>query len=231
MNDTHALVIANLVRTAVLLTLVGLLAKRRAHFCWAFTIYLIAVLAGNSMVSFWPERFFKSWFYILKESVYNVLMLCVAAELTYRVFQQFPGALARARLVLAPLMSLVTLAIISVPAGTDYVDIVTRYHPQIQTGVIWLLSATAVLTVWYNIPLHFVHRALLLGLSSYLIVFATLGNVLRSFGFDRLRSMIGMADAYAYFVLVSWLAFTAWRSGAPIEIAPVRTPVLAPKPA
>src|SRR6185436_16831626 len=145
--------------------------------------------------------------YILKESVYNVLTLCVAAELAYRVFRSFPGALARARLVLAPMLAAITVGVISVPTGTDFLDIVTRYHPQIQTGVIWLLSATAVLTVWYNIPLHPVHRALLLGLSSYLIVFATLGNVLRSFGFDRLRSMIGMADAYAYFVLVSWLAF------------------------
>lgn len=225
----HEILIANLVRTAVLLIFVGLLVRRRSHLCWSFTAYMAAVLAGNSMVSFWPERFYTRWFYILKESVYNVLMLCIAAELAYRVFRAFPGALARARRVLAPLLAVITVGIISVPTGTDFIDIVTRYHPQIQTGVIWLLSATAVLTVWYNIPLHFVHRALLLGLSSYLIIFATLGNILRSFGFERLRGMIGTVDSYAYLALVAWLAYTAWRSEKAFELAPMRSPVLAPK--
>lgn len=230
MSD-HQLLIANLVRSAILLIFVGLLFKRRSHLCWSFTLYLAAILMGNSMVSFWPERFYTRWFYILKESVYNVLMLGVAAELAFRVFRAFPGALARARLVLAPLLGLITIGVISVPWGTDYLDIVTRYHPQIQTGVIWLLSATAVLAVWYNIPLHFMHRALLLGLSSYLIVFATLGNVLRSFGYDRLRGMLGMVDAYVYLILVVWWVYNAWRSEAAVVVAPMRVPALAPKPA
>lgn len=227
----YQLLVANLVRTAVLLIFVGLIVRRRSHLCWSFTLYLAAILAGNSMVSFWPERFYVRWFYILKETVYNVLTLCIAAELAYRVFRAFPGALARARLVLAPLLALITVGVISVPRGTDYLDIVTRYNPQIQTGVIWLLSATAVLTVWYNIPLHFVHRALLLGMSSYLVVFATLGNILRSFGYDRLRELVSTVDSYAYLALVAWWVFTAWRSGEAFEIAPVRTPTLAPKPA
>jgi hypothetical protein len=159
------------------------------------------------------------------------LKLCVAAELTYRVFRSFPGALSRARLVLAPALTLIALGIISVPHGTDYVDIVTRYNPQIQTGVIWLLSATAVLTVWYNLPLNPLHRSILLGFSSYLIVFATLANVLRSFGFDRFVQTVGMIDAYAYLALVTWWAFTAWRSGESFDMAPLRVPTLAAKPA
>lgn len=229
--SAHELLVANLVRTAILLIFVGLLVRRRAHLCGSFAVYLAATLAGNSMVSFWPERFYTRSFYILKESVYNVLMLCIAAELAYRVFRAFPGALARARLVLAPMLGMVTLGIISVPWGTDFLDIVTRYHPQIQTGIIWLLSATAVLAIWYNIPLHFLHRALLLGLSSYLIVFATLANILRSFGYDRMREMLGMVDAYAYLALVTWFAITAWRSEEAFEIAPIRTPALAARPA
>lgn len=227
----HQLLIANLVRTAVFLIFVGLLIRRRSHLCWSFMIYLAAILAGNSMTSFWPERFYKAWFYILKEAVYNILLLCVAVELAYRVFRAFPGALARARRVLAPFVGATAIGIISVPTGSDYVDIVTRYNPQIQTGVIWLLSATAVLAVWYNMPLHRVHRTLLLGFTSYLIVFATLRNILHSFGFVRLREMIGLVDGYAYLALVAWWAFTAWRSDEGFEVAPIRTPVLAPKPA
>lgn len=229
--NTHELLIANLVRTAVFLIVVGLLVRRRASLCWSFLAYLTAILVGNSLASFWPERFFTPGFHILKSSVYNVLKLCVAAELTYRVFRSFPGALARARVLLAPMLALVAVGIISVPTTTDYIDIVTRYNPQVQTGVIWLLSATAVLAVWYNIPLHFVHRAVLLGFSSYLIVFATLHNVLRSFGFERMLEPINYIDSYAYLALVGWWAYTAWRSDEAFAIAPVRTPSLAAKPA
>lgn len=229
--SAHQLLVANLVRTAVLLIIVGLLIRKRGHLCWSFVAYLGAILVGNSLASFWPERFLTQSFYILKSSVYNILKLCVAAELTYHVFRSFPGALARARMVLAPILALVAVGIISVPTGADYQDIVTRYNPQVQTGVIWLLSATAVLAVWFNIPLHFLHRAVLLGFSSYLIVFATLDNILRSFGFRRMLDLINMVDAYAYLALVGWWAFTAWRSDEAYEVAPVRTPTLVPKPA
>lgn len=227
----HQLLIANLVRTALILIIVGLLIRKRAHLCWSFLGLLVVVLVGNSLGSFWPEYFQTRSFYIMKSTVYNILKLCVAAELTYRVFRSFPGALARARLVLAPLMAVITIGVISVPTGTDYHDIVTRYNPQVQTGVIWLLSATAVLAVWFNIPLHFFHRAILLGFSSYLITFATLLNVLRSFGFDRMIDTINFIDTYAYLALVTWWAFTAWRSEETFEIVPVRTPALLPKPA
>jgi hypothetical protein len=93
------------------------------------------------------------------------------------------------------------------------------------------MSATAVLTVWYNLPLHFMHRAILLGFTTYSIIFATLYNILHSFGARRMWETIGFLDVYAYLALVTWWAFTAWRSGEAIEIAPVRAAVLAPKPA
>ena len=227
--SAHQLLVANLVRTAVLLTLVGLLIRRRSQLCWSFLAYLAAILTGNSLVSFWPEHFYNQSFYIMKACVYDVLKLCIATELAYRVFRGFPGALARARTVLAPMMAIITIGVISVPAGTDYLDIVNRYQPQIQTGMIWLVSATAVLAVWYNLPLNRLHRNLLLGFSSYLIVFVTTANILRSFGFERLREMINLVDAYAYLALVAWWAFTAWRSEEAFEIAPARTSALVPR--
>jgi len=225
------LFVANLVNMAVLLILVGLIARKRAHLCWSFTIYLAAILVGNSLVLFWPATFYTRWFYILKESVYNIVTLCLAAEMTYRVFRAFPGALARARVMLAPMLALITIGVISVPTGIDYVDFVTRYHPQIQTGVIWLLSATAVLAVWYNIPLNRIHRGILLGMSSYLIVFATLSNAARSFGYERTRELLSAVDSYAYLALVAWWAVRAWRSDETAEVTAVRAQELAPKPA
>jgi len=225
----HQLLVANLVRASILLIFIGLIVKRRANLCWSFTVYLAAILTGNTLISFWPKQFYTQSFYILKETVYNILMLCVATELAYRVFRAFPGALSRARVVLAPLLALIAVGIISVPKGTDYIDIVTRYHPQVQTGLIWVFAATAVLAVWYNIPLHRLHRALLLGFTSNLIVFATLYNVLRSFGWEQLYTPIARLDTYAYLALVAWWAFTAWRSDEALEVAPFRSQVLSPK--
>ena len=227
----HQLLLANLVRTAVFLILVGLVVRRRSGVCWTFVAYLSAILFCNSLVSFWPDTFYTKSFYLLKQSLYDILKLGIAAELAYRVFRTFPGALAKARLVLAPLLAVVTLALISVPFSTDYIDIVTRYRPQIQAGVIWLMAATAVLAVWYNLPLHFFHRSILLGFTSYLIVFATLSNMLRSFGYERLLYTVNLADSYAYLALVSWWAIQAWRSEESLELAAMPQATLAARTA
>jgi len=229
--SAHQVLLANLVRTAVFLILVGLVVRRRTGVCWTFVAYLSTILVCNSLISFWPETFFTKSFYLLKQSLYDTLKLAVAAELAYRVFHAFPGALAKARMVLAPLLALVTIGLISVPTSTDYIDIVTRYHPQIQTGVIWLMAATAVLAVWYNLPLHYFHRSILLGFTSYLIVFATLSNMLRSFGFDRLLYTVNIADSYAYLALVSWWAIQAWRSEEAVESVGAPQTVLATRAA
>jgi hypothetical protein len=65
---------------------------------------------------------------------------------------------------------------------------------------------------------HAVHRAILIGFASYLLVFTTLLNVLRDFGFDNLRSFIGVADGYAYLLILMGWAYAAW--------VPARRPVV-----
>ena len=50
--------IAHAVKILVLLTLAGIVARRRWASCWSFTGYLAVILVCNSLVSFWPERFF-----------------------------------------------------------------------------------------------------------------------------------------------------------------------------
>ena len=62
----HQILLANLVRTAVFLILVGLVVRRRAAVCWTFVAYLSTILVCNSLISFWPEIFFTKAFYLLK---------------------------------------------------------------------------------------------------------------------------------------------------------------------
>jgi hypothetical protein len=217
MSATEILLLHGM-KLAALAILAGLIVRRRAHLCWSFVAYLIVGLVGNSLMSFWPEQFFRLWFYSLTQELLTALKLAVAAELTYRTFRAFPGAAARVRLLLAPLFLVPVLFLNKVPSGTSYQDMVQIYQPQIQTAVIWIITAITLLIAWYRVPVHAMHRAILIGFAAYLLIFTTLFNVLRDFGFDRLRSFISVADGYAYtFVLMAW-AYAAW--------VPARRPVL-----
>jgi hypothetical protein len=199
--------------------LVGLFVRHRAHLCWSFVGYLLTALVCNSLMSFWPEQFFRGWFYTLVLDLLNALKLAIAAELTYRTFRAFPGAAARVRILLAPVFFVPVLFMSNVPAGASYQDIVQIYQPQLQTGVIWIITAITLLIAWYRVPVHAMHRAILIGFAAYLLIFTTFLNVLRDFGFENLRSFINMADGYAYILLLCGWAYAAW--------VPARRPVLA----
>jgi hypothetical protein len=206
------------VKLGVLAVLIGLFARRRAHLCWSFVAYLVTVLVCNSLESLWPDQFFRQWFYLLTQGLFDALKLAVAAELTYRTFRAFPGAAARVRVLLAPVFMVPALFVSWVPSGATYEDMVRLYHPQVQTGVIWIMVAITLLIAWYRVPVHAVHRAILIGFSSYLLIFTTLLNVLRNYGFDNLRNFIGVADGYAYLLIMMGWAYAAW--------VPARRPVL-----
>ena len=64
--------------------LAGLFIRRRQGLCVSFTLYLAAVLLSDTLILVWPLRF-RSWdFWVLKESVHNLLKFGIALELTGR---------------------------------------------------------------------------------------------------------------------------------------------------
>jgi len=89
--------IAHAVKVLVLLTLAGIVARRRGRRCWSFLAYLITILVCNSLISLWPDTLFVSWFWMLKQALYDCFRLAIAVELSYRTFQAFPGAQSTAR--------------------------------------------------------------------------------------------------------------------------------------
>jgi hypothetical protein len=210
---THA------VKLAVLAVLIGLFVRRRAHLCWSFLGYLVWALVCNSLISFWPDQFFRQWFYVIMYGVADALKLAIAAELTYRTFRAFPGAAARVRVLLLPVFLVPALFVSKVPSGVSYEEWIVQYQPQVQTAVIWIMTAITLLIAWYRVPVHAMHRAILIGFACYLLIFTTLLNVLRHFGFEHVRTFIGMADGYAYLLLLMGWAYAAWL--------PARRPILA----
>jgi hypothetical protein len=213
------LLVNHAMKLVLIACVAGLFARKRAHLCWSFVAYLITTLVCNSLMSFWPEQFYRLWFYSLMQDLLQALKLAVAAELTYRTFRAFPGAAARVRILLAPVFFIPVLFASKVPPGASYQDIIQIYQPQLQTGVIWIITAITLLIAWYRVPVHAMHRAILIGFAAYLLIFTTLLNVLRDFGFENLRSFIGTADGYAYVLLLGWWAYAAW--------VPARRPMLA----
>ena len=213
------LLLNHVMKLVCLAILVGLFARRRAHLCWGFVAYLVTVLVFNSLMSFWPDQFYRLWFYSLMLDLLNVMKLAVAAELTYRTFRAFPGAAARVRVLLAPVFFVPVLFVSKVPAGASYQEIVQLYQPQLQTGVIWIITAITLLIAWYRVPVHAMHRAILIGFAAYLLIFTTLLNAQRDFGFDQFRNFFNLADGPAYILLLCWWAYAAW--------VPARRPVLA----
>ena len=57
-----------------------------------------------------------------------------------------------------------------------------EWQPGVATAALWLLTATALLVVWYQVPVHDWQRAIMLGLAPYLLVFVTLIGLLQRHG-------------------------------------------------
>ncbi|PYQ52766.1 MAG: hypothetical protein DMF78_10635 [Acidobacteria bacterium] len=212
------ILLAHCLKLGLLTILVGLFVRHRAHLCWSFVVYLAWGFIGNSLITFWPDQFYRQWFYMLMQASQDVLKLAIAAELAYRTFKAFPGAAARVRILLAPLFFVPVLFLSKVPPGATLEDMMRLYQPQVLTGVIWLMTAITLLIAWYRVPIHPMNRAILIGFAAYLLTFTTLLNILRDFGFENLMRFIGMADGYAYLLLLGGWAYAAW--------VPARRPVV-----
>jgi hypothetical protein len=218
MNGTE-LLLAHAMKLGLLAILVGLVVRRRAHVCWSFVGYLSWNLACNILFSFWPDQFYRQWFYLLMSGVSDAFKILVAAELTYRTFRAFPGAASRVRILLAPVFMVPALFVRKVPTAVSYEDWLRVYQPQLLTGIIWCMVAITLLIAWYRVPVHAMHRAILIGFASYLLIFTTLLNLTRDFGFEQFGRYLNVADGYAYVLLLAGWGYAAW--------VPTRRPMLA----
>jgi len=211
MSDLQ-LLLAHLVKAALVVLLAGMLVRGRLGLCWSFGLYLLAILVGNSLATLLPQQFFTYSFWMLKQGVYDLLKVAVALELAWRAFAAFPAAWRTARVVL---LSLVVLSGLWVAWLTPRSFVTLwQWQPGAVTAAIWLLTATALLVVFYQVPIGDWQRAIMLGLAPYLLVFVTLLNVLRRRGWD-VRNEVSLADAAAYLALVVFWAWAAWRREQP----------------
>ena len=162
---------------------------------------------------------------MLKQGVYDLLKMATALELGWRAFSAFPGAWRTARVVLATILAMSTLALAWLTPRSSF-DTLWEWQPSVATAAVWLLTAVALLVVFYQIPIGEWQRAILLGYTPYLLLFVTLMNLMRRHGW-AVRGEVSLLDQIAYLALVLFWTRAAWRREA-LLAAPARSTVNAP---
>ena len=199
------------------LVLAGLLVRRRARLCLSFTAYVAAVVVSNSLILFWPERFYVWSFYLAKEFTLNVFKLAVALELAFRVFQAFPTALRTVRNAFLVVVAVTMFAVVMAPSrepakGREEwaAALVLGLQPRITNGTAWLFGAIFALILYYRVPLHHLHKAIAAGFMAYLLLFTLVLDVLNRAEPGLYRAM-SYANSSAYTLLEIFWVWAVWR--------------------
>jgi hypothetical protein len=193
--------------------LTGLWVRRRLGLCVSFTLYLGAVLVSDTLVLLRPAEFHSWDFWVIKESVHNLLKFGIALELTVRTFRAFPAARKTAAGLVLGVLVLTWLSVGPRPrlqAGRP-LELALNLQPYVLAGTLWLFIAISALILWYRLPVGPLHKALLLGFVPYLLIFTVAINLLRAYG-GEVRRMAGYAKSVAYMALLAYWAWSAWRS-------------------
>jgi hypothetical protein len=221
------ILVAHVVKALAVFAIAGILVRRRAHLCWSFVAYLLVVLTYNSLVTFWPERFYKGWFWILGHGLFDALRVGIAVELGFRTFQAFPRARVTARRVFFVVLAVTTVALISVPLAATGRHVLLEWQPRMLTGTIWMMNGLAILITWYRVPVHTYHKALLLGFVPYLLVFTTLISLVNKWGWGTLPVLQAIEPA-AFMALMAFWAWASWRPDTQPDASPALVHLLQP---
>jgi hypothetical protein len=210
----------------------GLVVRRRVRVCYSFVLYIGANLVADLLMVLWPDQFNRQWFWLGKELLIHLLRFALALELTYWTFRAFPSARATVRGVLL-LVLLVTMAIV-VPATADLTPqegaptlgpLISRVQPRVLNGVNWLFIGVAALILWYRLPVHPLHKAILIGYVPYLLVFTVSLNIIESQGWAA-RELVNPIHTMAFVLLLGYWAVAAWRKADVRARAPAPDPTL-----
>lgn len=191
--------------------LLGLFARRLHRVCYSFPAWLLAVLAGDALMFRWPERFYTWDFWMAKETAYAALKIAIAAEITTRAFQAFPSARATVRRVLlAVLLALLAFVLIGVRYDVELPDLARELQRRVANGVALVFCAAWAVVLYYRLPLHRLHRAILRGLVPYLLVFAAASTFTLVFGWD-VRKTVNLAETACWGLMLAYWCAEVWR--------------------
>lgn len=195
---------------AIAAVLAGLRARHLLRASYAWDLYLLAVLVGESLILTWPQRFYTFSFWQVKETLYGVLKLATAVELGLLTLGSFAGGRRRAQQWTLALLALTLVAVsLPTPAGT-LSTLALEMQPRLANATALLFAAVWLLVLYYRVPLHRIHRAILRGLTPYLLVFTVAVRLRGTFGVELL-DLARSLDSSAYVAMCLYWAWEAWR--------------------
>lgn len=195
----------------LLVTFVGLFVRGRQRVCLSFTVYIAVVFLPQFLYTTWPNRFYNGEFWMLTEVTHCILKFAIVLEVAFLVLRRFPGASQTGRWAGLFVVWAIFFAIVALPVeNPDYYSLAGKLLPRILNGTIWLFVALASVILWYRLPLHPLHKAIVLGFVPYLLVFSVAMTVLDTFGWEH-RLPTAYFHTVAYLTLVTYWAWAAWR--------------------
>ena len=213
------LIIAHAVKVVLVVLLAGLYVTRRSRQCYSLVAYLWTALIGNSLTTLWPSVFFEFSFWAKRQALFDVLKLLIGLEVAIRAFRAFPGARAMwERLVAMLLVFGSSAAFLSFPRHAPY-GTFFALQPQIVAGTVWLFTITALVVVYYRIPIESWHQVILVGLTPYQLVFTAAVAGMTKLGLEAFPGL-GVIDAGAYLLMLGWWAQRAWREEEDLQVSP-----------
>jgi hypothetical protein len=194
-----------------------------------FLLFLVTVLLTDVLAEFWPQRFWNQDFYLIRESVHNVLRFAVALEIAYFAFRKFPGARSTARALLFMLLSTTLFTVLAASWEfarlPDFEAIIGQIQLPQLIGVVWLLMGIAILILWYRLPVDRMHKAILMGWIPYLLIFSAGLKLAAVYGWAHYIPWVNYVTSGAYFLLLTYWARSAWAPAGATSRAPFRLSV------
>lgn len=206
-------VFAQAVGVLVFVILAGLVRRRYVACCWSFFLYLAAIWVSDRLMGAWMGRVDDFALYSAKETVLDVMKYIVALEVWLRTFVSFPRARLRVGLLLTAVLIGTAMATLTVEADLpSYYALASLISPRQKAGSLTLFAVIAAGAWWYRIPLHSLHRAILLGFAGYLTLSTflhSLVGILAAEGWSI--EVLAAIDVSGYFLTCIVWARAAWR--------------------
>lgn len=194
------------------LIVLGLVIRRRSSFCRSFLFYAAWVLTSHVVIARWPHLFLNIACFMVSETVVFAAKVLIAVEIAHKSF----SALDRARpweiaaLAGVLLATALTEWFASAVALNDFGTFVGIVNPRRQAGTLAMFAVVVAAVSWYRIPLHPLHRAILIGFGVYQVV-NTVGSCLYVWHGEQTRTLFLGLNGAAYIGAASWWAYAAWR--------------------
>jgi hypothetical protein len=189
--------------------LIGLLARGGTRICPSLAVYAAAVLLTNLALLVRPQLY--GWeFYLAGEVIHSLLKLALATEIGWRMFAHLPGARATLAAGLLLVVTITLAAVLAAPLGAQPHVVAQTALARLLHGTAWFFGALLAAKLYYRIPIHPLHQAILRGFVPFLLTFTVALGLFETFGWD-VRLPASYAYTTAYLVMLVYWNRAAWR--------------------